>query len=350
LGTCAGLIHRCQLSSSVMEGVEQTAERIRELGRRAVPVVCNMSEAEQIRAMFARLDGEYGRVDVLGNVAGEGALGDPEHIDLDQVQKVLQNLVIGRFCCCQEAARRMLAAGKGSIINIGSLASVTALGRGHIVYSFMMVDMQHGCWEFSEALLAFRAMHLGRSIPMARVRHNDFYAIGALLDRGALGIVVPMVNSVEEARAAAFAMRYPPRGGRSCGPVLATDLYGADYEQRINDEVFLAVQIETRQGLECVEDIMAVDGVDGCWVGPGDLCKSLGIDANSESGAAALDTALQRVMAACRASGKIPGIWGGDDAQVWIDRGFLFVTTGFDAGVLKNGARQALRNLRQAAR
>ena len=120
------------------QGMQNTAEHIQELGQRAVPVVCDVSNPDQIRAMFTRLDQEYGRIEVLGNVAGEGILGSPEEITLEQIQKALQNLVIGRFCCCQEAGRRMLAAGKGSIINLGSLASVTALGRSHIAYSMAM--------------------------------------------------------------------------------------------------------------------------------------------------------------------------------------------------------------------
>ena len=120
------------------QGMQNTAEHIQELGQRAVPVVCDVSNPDQIRAMFARLDQEYGRIEVLSNVAGEGILGSPEEITLEQIQKALQNLVIGRFCCCQEAGRRMLAAGKGSIINLGSLASVTALGRSHIAYSMAM--------------------------------------------------------------------------------------------------------------------------------------------------------------------------------------------------------------------
>ena len=120
------------------EGMQKTAAEIERLGRRVEPVVCNVSDPGQIRAMFARLDQVFGRIDVLGNVAGEGILGRPEEITIEQVQQVLQNLVVGRFCCCQEGGRRMLAAGKGSIINIGSLASITAMGRSHIAYSMAM--------------------------------------------------------------------------------------------------------------------------------------------------------------------------------------------------------------------
>lgn len=120
------------------EGLEQTAQEIRARGRRAVPVTCNVSHYEPIRALFQRLDAEYGRLDFLGNVAGEGLLANPEEITLEQVEQVFQNLVFGRFCMCQEAGRRMLRAGRGSIVNIGSLASITALGRGHIAYSMAM--------------------------------------------------------------------------------------------------------------------------------------------------------------------------------------------------------------------
>lgn len=120
------------------EGLEQTAAAIRALGRRAVPVICNVSNYDPIREMFMRLDREYGRIDFLGNVAGEGIMADPLQVSLEQVEQVFQNLVLGRFCMCQEAGRRMLSAGRGSIVNIGSLASISALGRGHIAYSMAM--------------------------------------------------------------------------------------------------------------------------------------------------------------------------------------------------------------------
>ncbi|HVX15405.1 MAG TPA: SDR family oxidoreductase [Pirellulales bacterium] len=120
------------------EGMEGTAEEIGRLGRRAVPVCCDVSQPEPIRAMFAQLDRDFGRIDFLGNVAGDAILAKPEELPIDGLKTVLQNLVVGRFCMCQEAGRRMLARGKGSIVNIGSLASITALGRGHIAYSMAM--------------------------------------------------------------------------------------------------------------------------------------------------------------------------------------------------------------------
>jgi NAD(P)-dependent dehydrogenase (short-subunit alcohol dehydrogenase family) len=120
------------------EGARRTAASIAELGRKALVDHCDVSSPSEIRRLFGRVDSEFGRIDVLGNVAGEGFLAPPESITLEQVESVLRNLVIGRFCACQEAGRRMLAAGRGSIINIGSLASVSSLGRGHIAYSMAM--------------------------------------------------------------------------------------------------------------------------------------------------------------------------------------------------------------------
>jgi NAD(P)-dependent dehydrogenase (short-subunit alcohol dehydrogenase family) len=126
------------LADTNAEGVRKTAERITSLGRRAVPVTCDVSDPGQIRAMFSQLDSTFGRIDFLGNVAGEAVRARPEEIALADVEKTWRNLVYGRFCCCQEAGRRMLKAGRGSIVNIGSLASITAMGRGHIAYSMAM--------------------------------------------------------------------------------------------------------------------------------------------------------------------------------------------------------------------
>jgi len=128
------------LAGRNLAGVEKTAGEIQKLGRRAIAVQCDVSQPEQIRAMFAQLDRDFGRIDFLGNVAGDAVLGAPEDIALEAVERTWRNLVYGRFCCCQEAGRRMLAAGRGSIVNIGSIASVTitaAEGIGYRTESLM---------------------------------------------------------------------------------------------------------------------------------------------------------------------------------------------------------------------
>lgn len=121
-----------------LEGADATAEQIRETGRRAAISECDVSSPTAISELFRQVDREFGRVDFLGNIAGDGHLARPEDLTIDDLHRVLQNLVVGRFAMCQEAGRRMLAQGRGSIMNIGSLASSTALGRGHIAYSMAM--------------------------------------------------------------------------------------------------------------------------------------------------------------------------------------------------------------------
>ncbi len=131
------------------DAVERTAGEIAQLGRRAVPVVCDVSDAEQIRAMFARLDAEFGRIDILANIPGSNHLAHPEDITLEQFQTALQGALIGKFCACQEGGRRMLRAGKGSIINMASIGGISALGRGNFAYSVAMAGVVQMTRELS---------------------------------------------------------------------------------------------------------------------------------------------------------------------------------------------------------
>ena len=119
-------------------GMQEAAAEIEQLGRRAVPVLCDVSNVEQIQAMYSQVDQAYGRIDVVANVAGEGVRNHPLQLNEEEVQKALQDLVVGRFFSCQEAGKRMLKQGKGSIINIVSIGGLTALGRSHIAYSMAM--------------------------------------------------------------------------------------------------------------------------------------------------------------------------------------------------------------------
>lgn len=186
----------CDLNQT---GVEATAHHISGLGRKVIPYRCDVTVIDQIRAMFARIDAEFGRIDVVGNVAGPAALAQPEALDLDVMERVLYGLVVARFCCCQEAGKRMLAQGKGSIINISSIGGVTALGRGNFAYSASMGAVAQMTRELStewsgrgvrvNAILPAQVMNPGlqdrmqtdpsladmflRGIPMGRFGHPD---------------------------------------------------------------------------------------------------------------------------------------------------------------------------------
>jgi NAD(P)-dependent dehydrogenase (short-subunit alcohol dehydrogenase family) len=116
-------------------GAEATAETIRGMGCKALAVTCDLSDEAQIRDMFRRLDETYGHIDVLVNIPGNNILGHPEDITVEHFMKVMQGTLVSKFICCQEAGRRMLAQGRGSIINMSSIGAVRALGRGNFAYS-----------------------------------------------------------------------------------------------------------------------------------------------------------------------------------------------------------------------
>lgn len=120
------------------DGAQATSQLIHQMGRRTLVAGTDVSDPAAIAELFREVDRVFGRVDFLGNIAGDGHLSKPEDLQIADLHRVLQNLVVGRFAMCQEAGRRMLAQGRGSIMNIGSLASSTALGRGHIAYSMAM--------------------------------------------------------------------------------------------------------------------------------------------------------------------------------------------------------------------
>ena len=125
----------CDLNEA---GAQATAAHIRSLGRRAIATGSDIADIDQIRDLFATLDREFGQIDILANVTGPSTLARPEDLRLEDLERIVHGLLIARFCACQEAGRRMLAAGRGSIINLGSVGGVTALGRGNIAYSAAM--------------------------------------------------------------------------------------------------------------------------------------------------------------------------------------------------------------------
>lgn len=245
-----------------------------------------------------------------------------------------------------QSKRRMLE-GKPAIgVEVGLGSPLAAELLSPLGFDFVLVDNQHGLWSDDSSMNAIRGIALGTATSMARVRQNDYSAIGRLLDRGVMGIIVPMVNTVEEAEAAVYAVRYPPKGGRS-GGAFGTGFLGSDYMAWANDEIYLGVQIETVQAARDAEKIMAVDGIDGCWIGPGDLRLSMGVDTSTPDGMEAHRSTILGVFDACHKVGKIPGLWTPDApaALEWIREGALFVTAGSDATWVIEGAKESVRQL-----
>ncbi|CAA9587218.1 MAG: hypothetical protein AVDCRST_MAG88-4139 [uncultured Thermomicrobiales bacterium] len=244
-------------------------------------------------------------------------------------------------------AKRKMVQGQpafGYSLALGSPLAAEALAQSGI--DFILLDTQHGSFGPDSTIACFMAMASGGAIPMARVARNDYTLIGRLLDEGALGIVVPMVHTVEEARAAADACRLPPVGNRSWGWGRA-GRYGDDYADRINDEVFVAVQLESIRAVENAEAIMSVPGVDGCWAGPADLALSMGIHPRDAPNDDRHARALEQVVRACRNAGKVPGLSCGSPEEMVrrAGQGFQFVTGGSDLGFILAGAAAGIKTL-----
>ena len=211
-------------------------------------------------------------------------------------------------------------------------------------FDFVQVDFQHGMWDDTAALQAFHHICLGPATPSVRAPHNDYAAIGRLLDRGALTVVVPMVNSVAEAEQAVEAVRYPPQGARSGGAPTGRLTYGDDYLTAANGEVLLMVQIETAPAADSAEEILSVDGVDGCMIGPHDLSESMGLDVGARADRDRLAATVQAIREACVRAGKFPGIATGPAAtERYLKEGFLFVLAVGDYSFIADGARDMLK-------
>ena len=211
-------------------------------------------------------------------------------------------------------------------------------------FDFVQVDCQHGVWDDTTAMQALHHILIGPATPSVRVPDNDYAAIGRLLDRGALSIIVPMVNSPAEAQSAVEAVRYPPLGKRSGGGPTGYLSYGSDYSACANDEVLLMVQIETAQAAEAAAEILSVEGVDGCMIGPGDLSRTMGIDLSKPADRERHAAVIREIRETCVRVGKLPGIaTGGQGAEQCLKDGFLFVLAVGDYSFLANGASEVVQ-------
>lgn len=209
--------------------------------------------------------------------------------------------------------------------------------------SWMCFDLQHGLMDFSD-LLTLLPVVTGTDITvLVRVAANQPDQIGRVLDIGAHGVIVPMVNTAEEAAAAASACRYPPAGSRSCGPMRPAMLEGLPYLASANDRVMCFPMIETKEGLANLETIAATEGVDGLFIGPMDLCFGLGI-APGDFAHPEFTQAVANILTACTRANIAPGMFGYNAslARAAIDQGFVFASIGSDISCFRAGLTEAM--------
>ncbi|WP_109482513.1 HpcH/HpaI aldolase/citrate lyase family protein [Paraburkholderia sp. C35] len=224
--------------------------------------------------------------------------------------------------------------------SLSSHVSVEVLaGAG---FDWLLLDMEHSPNELPMVHSQLQACAGTSTHPIVRPPWNDMVTIKRLLDSGAQTLLIPYVETEDEARDAVSFTRYPPEGVRGYASTARASGFGRvkDYPQLCASELCVLVQIESRLGLQNLERIAAVDGVDGIFVGPGDLSAALGHvgDVKHPEVQAAVDDAIKRIVAA----GKPPGILIGDEALAhhYIDLGCLFTAVGSDIGVLARNAEQ----------
>jgi len=226
-------------------------------------------------------------------------------------------------------------------------SSISAEIMAHAGFDWLCVDMQHGLIDYAQMVTLLQGISATDVTPLARVPWNEPGIIGKTLDAGARGVIIPMVNSRDEAEAAVAACRYAPAGRRSFGPVRARTHYGSDYYSRANDDVLCIVMVETRQAVEDVDQILSVPGVDAVYVGPADLSVTLGLQPAPDQTDAAFNDALNRICDSCKRNKVVPGIAGNSaTAPKRIKQGFLLVEVASDVGLLGVGAANALQQVR----
>ncbi|WP_252699751.1 HpcH/HpaI aldolase family protein [Natronosalvus vescus] len=230
----------------------------------------------------------------------------------------------------------------GNWISIGHPTVAEICARG---FDFVVIDTEHTPVSLESLENVLRAVDSVEEdvAPLVRVPWNDHTRIKRVLDLGVAGLVIPMIETAEQAEAAVEAMRYPPDGLRGAAPARASD-YGrtfGEYFERADEELTTVVQIETERGVENAEGIVSVDGVDGILVGHGDLSASMGVFGEWEH--ERFRSALQSVLEAAHGADKPVGMLATDheDIRRWIDVGVDFVIAGADMFYLANGSDAA---------
>ena len=244
----------------------------------------------------------------------------------------------------------MLRAGKvtiGAWVCFGTPDSAEILA--HMGLDWLVFDAEHGPWSIETVQRQIQATAGTDIVPIVRVAWNDIVMIKRALDVGAYGVIVPWVNTKEQAIQAVRAAKYPPKGMRGCGP-RRVSMYGLDteYFDVADDLVMVIVQIETLEAVDNLDEILSVDGIDAIFIGPEDLAASQGL-LGQKRHPKNLET-IARILAAGKRAGTPVGIYGMGPEYVkeHVDQGFQFVVLGSDTKFMIHGLRDILRRVDRA--
>ncbi len=249
------------------------------------------------------------------------------------------------------AVKQALKAGQpavGTWLSLGSITAARFLARAG--FAWLTVDIEHSLVDWETATHMFGAIADADCVALARVPANRHDHIKRVLDNGAMGVVVPMVNSREEALAAVAACKYPPVGNRSVGGsvhALNFKTSGPEYFAKANDELLIVLQCEHIQAVRDADAIFSVPGIDAIFVGPNDLAASMrGPDGRPPSGEATAE-ANRHILATCKKHGVAPGYhcMSNEEARHRIAEGWQFVAIGSELRMMLDGADAMLRGL-----
>lgn len=245
----------------------------------------------------------------------------------------------------QKAARGPV---NGVMVLTNSPASVEILG--YAGFDYVIIDTEHGPNDIAAVENMIRAAEISGIAPIIRVAKNDPACILRVMDVGARGVLVPQVNSAAEALAAVRAVRYHPRGDRGLAGIVRAARYGftplGDYIADTNDNSLVIVQAEDIKAVAALDDILAVEGVDGVLVGPADLSQSMGIPGRFDD--PELSRVIHDIVARTVNAGKLAGMFCFDAAQAgyWRDKGVHLLLVGTDTLMLAAAARTLARDLK----
>ncbi len=236
----------------------------------------------------------------------------------------------------------------GSWLMSGS--PIVAEAMGSVGFDYLVLDMEHVAIDVPDALAMMQAIAATGTPTLVRLVWNDMVLIKRILDAGAQSIMLPYVQDADEARAAVSYTRYPPHGVRGVAGLHRASRWGnvRNYLKEAEKELMVTVQLETLGALERIEEIAAVDGLDGLFIGPADLSASMGLlgDMNNTK----VQELLERGAKYCNRIGKPIGIVAGtpDMAKRYADYGYDHVAVGVEMGMLVSRANEYLAQMREA--
>jgi len=235
----------------------------------------------------------------------------------------------------------------------GMNAPLAAEALAGLGYDWVLVDMEHGPAEVPDVIASLQAIAAGGpAASMVRVPWNDPIVIKRVLDAGATTLMVPMVQNAEEAARAVAATRYPPAGFRGLAGITRASRFGQvkDYAHRANAEILVMVQVETVAAIDALPAILAVEGVEAVFIGPGDLSANMGHAGNIPH--PEVQAQIARAVAACRAANRPCGIFASSEAllRLFAPHRFQMTALGTDLALMLRGAAAALEQFRDLGR